>query len=216
VSARAARELALRAGSIWTRVVTDPLTGRAVGATATTYKVPAGMAAQVRARDGVCRAPGCEIPAERCDLDHSLEWEPGGAGGPTAQTNLAALHRGHHNLKTGGFWDSDQCPDGTLTWTTTTGRKVKTYPYVYDHPDNLPVTTSQLEASHGRRLAPILNPDLPPPGPPSIFDELYWAQTLDPATGQLPKHTWATTRRNQTPAATSASVAGDDAGPPPF
>jgi hypothetical protein len=235
VGAQQAQDLALTAGSIWKRVVTDPLTGRAIEATATTYQVPAAMARQVQARDGVCRAPGCEIPAGRCDLDHAIEWEPDGAGGPTAETNLAAVHRGHHNLKTSGFWDSDQSPDGTLTWTTTTGRKVATYPYVYDHPDNLPVATSQLEAHHGRRLAPILNPDLPPPGRPSIFDELRWAQTLAPtttATGQPPQHTGATTRDNQATkrdnqaatardnrapaAASSTALAGDDAGPPPF
>jgi hypothetical protein len=108
ISAQQARDLALAAGSIWKRVVTDPLTGRAIEATAGTYQVPPGMAEQVKARDGTCRAPGCEIPAGRADLDHCQEWEPGGAGGPTAETNLAALHRGHHNLKTAGFWDSDQ------------------------------------------------------------------------------------------------------------
>ena len=139
---QAARELALQLGSIWKRVVTDPLTGRAIEVTAGTYRVPAAMAEQVKTRDGTCRAPGCEIPTERSDLDHSKEWKPDGAGGPTAETNLAALHRGHHNLKTGGFWDSDQSPDGTLRWTTATGRTVTTYPYVYDHPDNLPVKTS--------------------------------------------------------------------------
>jgi hypothetical protein len=121
VSAAQARDLALSAGSIWKRVVTDPLTGRAIETTAGSYKVPPEMAQQVRTRDGTCRAPGCEIPTERCDLDHTHEWRPDGAGGPTAQTNLAALHRGHHNLKTSGFWDSDQSAGGTLTWTTATG-----------------------------------------------------------------------------------------------
>ena len=38
--------------------MTDPLTGRAIEAAAATYRVPAGMAPQIRARDGVCRAPG--------------------------------------------------------------------------------------------------------------------------------------------------------------
>src|SRR5665648_866149 len=50
ISAQQARELALTVGSIWKRVVTDPLTGRAIEATAGTYKVPAGMAEQIRAR----------------------------------------------------------------------------------------------------------------------------------------------------------------------
>ena len=203
VSAEQARDLALVAGSIWKRVVTDPLTGRALEATAGTYKVPAGMAEQVRTRDGVCRAPGCEIPAEGCDLDHSSEWEPHGAGGPTAEPNLAAVHRGHHNLKTGGFWDRDQAPDGTLTWTTAAGRRVTTYPYVYDHPDNIPVRASHLEASFGRRLAPVLNPEIPLPGHLSIFEHIDWAKALAPATPPPRQHTGAVARKDQV-----AEVAG--------
>jgi hypothetical protein len=141
-----ARELALQAGSIWKRIVTDPLTGWAIEASATTYKVPAAMAEQINARDRTCRAPGCEIPADHCDHDHTKEWKPDGAGGPTTVANLADLHRGHHNLKTAGFWDSDQPPDGSLTWTTATGRTFTTYPFIYDHPDNTPIRTSTLEA----------------------------------------------------------------------
>ena len=194
VPAQQARELALQLGSIWKRVVTDPITGRAIEVSAGTYKVPAGMAEQVKARDGTCRAPGCEVPGDRCDHDHSKEWEPDGAGGPTAETNLAALHRGHHNLKTGGFWDSDQSPDGTLTWTTATGRTVTTYPYIYDHPDNLPVKTSPLEASYGRQVAQVINPDIPLPGHFSIFEEIAWAQALAPTAPPPRQYTWANPR----------------------
>jgi hypothetical protein len=186
--AQQTRVLALAAGSIWTRIVTDPLTGRAIEATAGTYRVPAGMAAQVTTRDGTCRAPGCEIPANRTDLDHTIEWEPdsGGcgpleSGGVTAETNLASLHRGHHNLKTTGFWDSEQSPDGSLRWTTATGRTFMTYPYVYDHPDNLPVDVSTLEARLGRQLAQFINPEIPLPGHFNIFDEFDWSQALAPA-----------------------------------
>ena len=218
VSGQQGRALALRAGSIWKRIVTDPLTGRAIEVSAGTYKVPSGMAGQVTARDGLCRAPGCEIPAEHGDLDHTIEWEPDGAGGPTAETNLAALHRGHHNLKTAGFWDSDQSPDGTLYWTTATGRKVTTYPYGYDHPDDQPLKTSTLESRLGRRLARVLNPDIPLPGHFNIFDEIDWAQALAPATPQPRQHTWDTARANQKQlaAAATAAVASRDPGPPPF
>ena len=206
------RKLALQAGSIITRIVSDPLTGRAIEVTAGTYTVPAGMAEQVKARDGTCRAPGCQIPAQHCDLDHSLEWEPDGAGGPTAETNLAAVHRGHHNLKTAGFWDSNQQPDGTLQWTTATGRTVTTYPYVYDHPDNIPLKASSLEVRVGRRLARALNPDIPLPGHLSTFEEIAWAQALTTATPTPPPHQWPTGRTSQQSAQPPASV--DD--PPPF
>jgi hypothetical protein len=213
VSWQQARELALQLGSIWKRLVTDPLTGRAIEVSAGTYQVPAGMAEQIRARDGTCRAPGCEIPADRCDKDHSAEWEPEGAGGPTAETNLAALHRGHHNLKTAGFWDSDQSPDGTLTWTSATGRTVLTYPYIYDNPDNLPVRTSPLEARLGRQLATVLNPDIPLPGHIGIFEEIAWARLLAPTTPPPTEYTYFTTRHeSQESALGKASLPGE----PPF
>jgi len=100
------------------------------------------------------------------------------------------LHRGHHNLKTAAFWDSDQSVDGTLRWTTATGRTITTYPYVYDHPDNLPIRTSPLEARHGGRLAQVFNPDIPLPGHFSIFDEIDWTQALAPATPKPRQHLW--------------------------
>jgi hypothetical protein len=225
LSAEQTRRLALAAGSIWTRIVTDPLTGRAIEATAGTYRVPKAMSEQVNARDATCRAPGCEIPAGQGDLDHCVEWKPDGAGGPTAETNLAALHRGHHNLKTAGFWDSDQSVDGTLRWTMATGRTVTTYPYVYDHPDNVPIDTSNLEARFGRRLAAVLNPDIPLPGHFNIFDHIGWAQDLAPATPAPPKHTWTEGHSGQKqPTKAKAQVREEWAatrqtqqdGPPPF
>ena len=216
LSAQQTRRLALQAGSVWTRIVTDPLDGRAIEATAATYRVPAAMAAQVNTRDGTCRAPGCQIPAARTDLDHSIEWTTTSSGahggGPTAETNLVALHRGHHNLKTSGFWDSDQSLDGTLCWTTATGRTVMTYPYVYDHPDNLPIDTSRLEVRHGRRLARVINPGIPLPGHFSIFDEIDWAQTLAPARPAPPQHQWPTKLTEGRP----TGVAADLSAPPPF
>lgn len=124
---------------------------------------------------------------------------PYDAGGPTAETNLAAVHRGHHNLKTGGFWDSEQLPDGTLTWTTATGRRVTTYPYVYDHADHLPVRASHLETHYGRLLAHVLNPDIPLPGHVSIFEQIDWARALAPAVPQPQQHTGATVRTDQNP-----------------
>jgi hypothetical protein len=212
ISAQQARDLALAAGSIWKRVVTDPLTGRAIEVTAGTYQVPPGMAEQVKARDGTCRAPGCQIPAGRADLDHSIEWRPDWAGGPTAETNLTALHRGHHNLKTAGFWDSDQSPDGTVQWTTATGRTVTTYPYVYDHPDNQPVNTSPLERRLGTRLAQVLNPDIPLPGRLNILDAIDWSQALAPATPRPREPEPEPERAEEQPTDWRATLTG----PPPF
>jgi hypothetical protein len=217
LSAQQTRRLALQAGSTLTRIVTDPLDGRAIEASARTYRVPAAMAEQVNTRDRTCRAPGCEIPAAGTDLDHSIEWAPtgsgaDGAGGATAETNLAALHRGHHNLKTAGFWDSEQAIDGTLCWTTATGRTVTTYPYVYEHPDNLPIDVSTLEARLGRRLSRVINPDIPMPGHFSIFDEIDWAQTLAPDNPAPPQHHWPTQLTKEQSDVSTANLEA----PPPF
>ena len=133
--------------------------------------------------------------------------------GTTTETNLVALHRGHHNLKTAGFWDSDQSPDGTLLWTTATGRTVKTYPFVYDHPDNLPIDISPLEACLGRCLARVVNPGIPLPGHFNIFDELDWSQALSPAIPAPPPHQWSTHLTEEHP---STDLAQDDEAPPPF
>ena len=125
------------------------------------------------------------------------------------------MHRGHHNLKTAGFWDSDQATDGTLTWTTATGRTITTYPHIYDHPDHLPVQTSPLETRHGTRLAQILNPAIPLPGHLNIFEHIDWAQALAPATPQPPHNPRATTRTSQHQPTSPAAASRDDT-PPPF
>jgi hypothetical protein len=233
LSAEQTRRVALQAGSIWTRVVSDPLTGRAIEASAGTYRVPAGMAQQVKTRDGTCRAPGCQIPAAGADLDHTIEWTapspdptshgqpathvPAGpttndAAGSTSEGNLVALHRGHHNLKTSGFWDSEQLPDGTLSWTTATGRTVITYPFAYDDPDNLRIQTSTLEVHLGLRLAKVINPSISTPGHTNLLDEVDWAQILAPATPE--PHHWPTRPAQQQPAEHATSDI--DPPPPPF
>ncbi|WP_425577194.1 HNH endonuclease signature motif containing protein [Nesterenkonia rhizosphaerae] len=58
-------------------------------------------------RDGTCQAEGCAISAERCDIDHQTPWEQ--AGGTTA-SNLWALCRRHHRMKSHGFL---RPPDGS-------------------------------------------------------------------------------------------------------
>lgn len=50
-------------------------------------------------RDGTCRAPGCAVPVERCDLNHQIPYPEG----PTAAHNLWALCRRHHRMKSHGY-----------------------------------------------------------------------------------------------------------------
>ncbi len=79
----------------------------------------------VRLRDVTCRFPNCDVPAERCDVDHTVPWP----WGPTHASNLSCKCRKHHLLKT--FWEgwSDrQLPDGTLIWTSPAGKRYVTHP----------------------------------------------------------------------------------------
>lgn len=55
------------------------------------------MRAFVQARDGTCVYPGCDRPANKCQLDHRV---PFGDGGPTTPSNLFCLCQKHHNVKT--------------------------------------------------------------------------------------------------------------------
>ena len=62
------------------------------------YRPSAGLAEFVRCRDLTCRFPGCEQPAQFCDLDHTIPYP----AGPTHPSNIKCLCRFHHLLKT--FW----------------------------------------------------------------------------------------------------------------
>jgi hypothetical protein len=141
VTAAHARAIMTAPGSVWQRLAVDLDTGTAVQLSADCYTPTRAMAEHVRALDGTCRAPGCQVPAERCDLDHITPWP----AGPTRVTNLQALSRGCHHPKTSGAWTArrDHHPaagpddrdrggggrgSGATRWTTLTGREYVTYP----------------------------------------------------------------------------------------
>lgn len=48
------------------------------------YRPSRSLADFVRARDLTCRAPGCDRPATRCDIDHTIPWP----SGPTHPSKL--------------------------------------------------------------------------------------------------------------------------------
>ena len=92
------------------------------------YRPSAALSTYVRLRDLTCRFPGCDAPAEVCDLDHTVPWPYG----PTHASNIKLLCRHHHLLKTFytgvGGWAEQQKPDGTVIWTSPTGHTYTTQP----------------------------------------------------------------------------------------
>ena len=93
------------------------------------YRPSSALADFLRCRDLTCRFPGCDAAANICDLDHTIPYE---VGGPTHASNLKALCRKHHLLKTfwGGpdGWRDEQLPDATVIWTSPSGHTYRTQP----------------------------------------------------------------------------------------
>ncbi len=99
------------------------------------YQPSAAVERWIRCRDLICRFPGCDRPAWRADVDHTVPFDhddPRAGGGPTLGTNLGCYCRQHHRLKTfhGGpdGWRDVQLADGTIVWTSPTGREYRTTP----------------------------------------------------------------------------------------
>ncbi|WP_235738157.1 HNH endonuclease signature motif containing protein, partial [Mycolicibacterium austroafricanum] len=89
------------------------------------YRPSTKLAAFVRARDLFCRYPGCDVPAEHCDIDHVVPYPYG----PTHPSNLNCKCRTHHLGKTfAEGWQEQQLPDGTVLWTTPAGQRCTTVP----------------------------------------------------------------------------------------
>ncbi|TFC44347.1 HNH endonuclease signature motif containing protein [Cryobacterium shii] len=125
-----AREIAARAPS-FIRILTHPETGAVLSVGRTRYKVPKDLKRYLRVRDATCRWPGCRRAAAHCDLDHTLDWQ---FEGLTAHDNLAHLCPADHALKSETRWSYVHLPDGTLEWTSPTGRRFISEPVTIIRP----------------------------------------------------------------------------------
>ena len=92
------------------------------------YRPSAALARFIRCRDLTCRWPGCDQPAQKCDIDHSVPYPHG----PTHPSNTKPYCRIHHLFKTfhagPAGWTEIQLPDGTIRWTSPRGRTYTTTP----------------------------------------------------------------------------------------
>ncbi|MET0702095.1 MAG: DUF222 domain-containing protein [Mycobacterium sp.] len=94
------------------------------------YRPSTALRESLQTRDMTCRAPGCNRPAEFCDVDHSVPYPTG----PTHACNNNCKCRKHHLVKTfwsgEGGWAEQQLPDGTLLTTSPAGITYTTKPGV--------------------------------------------------------------------------------------
>jgi hypothetical protein len=90
ITAEHARELATNA--IWRRILTDPA-GQVLEVSRRRH-APAALADHVRLRDRTCRVPGCTVPAEETEIDHTVRHAD---SGDTSAANTGA-HCKYHNL----------------------------------------------------------------------------------------------------------------------
>nr|WP_277344773.1 HNH endonuclease signature motif containing protein [Cellulomonas sp. IC4_254] len=137
----AATARALAQGGVWRRLVTDGLSGSVLDVGRTTYRPPAALADHVRFRDRTCTYPGCSVPAQRCDLDHSDDWSPGPDDprppGSTSHTNLGPICPRHHRVKHQARFDVRQPAPGVHEWTDPTGHRYRTRPGTAAPPEHL-------------------------------------------------------------------------------
>jgi hypothetical protein len=135
----AVRARALAAGGVWRRIVTDPRSGTVLDVGRTRYRPPAALAEHVRLRDRTCVRPGCTVPAEHADLDHTRCFHqqpgdpPGTELGTTCAANLAPLCHRDHRLKTDGGHTLHQYAPGLFEWITPTGQRYRSRPGTRDH-----------------------------------------------------------------------------------
>jgi hypothetical protein len=86
---------------------------------------------QVVLRDRTCTFPWCTRPARRCDIDHVEPFDHDAAAegrpqpGPTTTSNLGALCRRHHRLKTHGRWRVRAIRSGVFEWTSPHGHRFR-------------------------------------------------------------------------------------------
>ena len=87
------------------------------------YRPNTVTSALVRMAYRCCAFPGCEVPAERCELDHIVPFDHGSpeAGGWTIASNLQPLCTCHHQAKTARMWTAVMHAHGAIVWTSRAG-----------------------------------------------------------------------------------------------
>ncbi len=151
----------------WGRLLTDSLPGFLAGSKvtvrpvidpnmipdATGYEPTAAQRLALSVRNPHSVFPFSATSARRCDIDHTVAYDPTGRAGPTAMANLGPLERTAHRAKTAGHWQADQPEPGAFHWASPMG-----FEYLVTGQGTVRTKTPDIP------VAPI--PELPPQAPP--------------------------------------------------
>lgn len=87
------------------RVLTDPVDGTVLPIAAQKYRIPDALRRTAESQWHTCAAPGCDVPAQHCEIDHLIPFDHSDpeAGGRTEPRNLHPLCKHHHDSKTRGI-----------------------------------------------------------------------------------------------------------------
>lgn len=87
------------------RVLTDPVDGTVLPIAAQKYRIPDALRRTAESQWHTCAAPGCDVPAQYCEIDHLIPFDHADpqAGGRTEPRNLHPLCKHHHDCKTRGI-----------------------------------------------------------------------------------------------------------------
>ena len=114
-------------GDSRTKVTIKPVIDLQAELSTPAYEIPDRIREQVVLRDRTCVFPWCSRPARGCDIDHVIEHDHDAAiqgrpqPGPTTSSNLGALCRLHHRLKTFTAWTYRTVAPGVFEWTSPHG-----------------------------------------------------------------------------------------------
>ena len=99
VPARWMTDVIATGDTFWHRIVTEPVTGDVLSHEYLGRYAPDTLTIALQYLHGVCQAPGCMVPAGRCDQDHRTPHPQG----PTTAANMGPLCRRHHQMKGHGI-----------------------------------------------------------------------------------------------------------------
>ena len=106
--------------SEWRFRVTDPETGMPIHFGTTKRRPNTSQHRYVELRDLACFFPGCRMPANECDIDHTKPWAK------TGRTNVTDLSPGcrHHHVGRHRYqWTYRRIAGGDYLWTSPLGHR---------------------------------------------------------------------------------------------